>query len=563
MSVDDTPVNHMVLERIFQKEGYAFTICNDGMQALSQIEDRQYLPDLVLLDVMMPHMSGIEVCTTLRKKYGSMLPVLLISAKGDEANIVEGFDAGCDDYITKPFKRKELVARVHSHCYKHTGSAPPRPMGRAESSLVDDASDHSSQGGHSLPHKEHGHQGQQGAVDQVRALRTILMLDIVDWYSTEIAIPAEKLYTSLEKTYTACKHICEEHGLQETAATIRSDCFMATAGPSVPLKEQALKTHGAAVEILGALGAMSDALAVRMVIMTDIVSPADSAQQVTPVSAAACAAGLQAMEGCPPSNIIVFESVSTLLAGQQYEYAEIGVAKLSGIGPERKSLLRHSSTTWGQAKSHDWTRTPHYGSPQWNPRIGTLKLRVQREQHVATQREASSSQASECGHSGRRSSLESSLSATPEGWKSLPAPPRQQGSFKFGDSSTAESPSPSAASRPLVLLDDPSDQSDFIDRLARTVVILNLPRCESLERRTLSRQLRRFGVLLQPVETRKSRAWTIGIAEMDSESSASAAAKGLNQAEYKGSTLVVETLFAVLSTNPAQRLRSLTPSVDY
>eukprot|EP00750_Incisomonas_marina_P015150 INCI18098.1.p1 GENE.INCI18098.1~~INCI18098.1.p1 ORF type:complete len:1351 (+),score=240.12 INCI18098.1:202-4053(+) len=114
LSVDDHPVNQMVIENIVASmEGYKVTACMDGFSALQLVEQREYLPDLILLDVMMPGTSGYEVCTKLRQKYKpSALPVIMVSAKNREKEIVAGLKSGANDYITKPFNRTELVARM-------------------------------------------------------------------------------------------------------------------------------------------------------------------------------------------------------------------------------------------------------------------------------------------------------------------------------------------------------------------------------------------------------------------------------------------------------------------
>ena len=86
---------------------------NDGQQALEMIEDHR--PDLVILDWMMPKMSGIDVCCTLRSRSETkLLPVILLSARGEEGDKTLGLDVGADDYISKPFSPRELISRVRA-----------------------------------------------------------------------------------------------------------------------------------------------------------------------------------------------------------------------------------------------------------------------------------------------------------------------------------------------------------------------------------------------------------------------------------------------------------------
>ncbi|MCJ2165245.1 response regulator [Pseudodesulfovibrio sp. S3-i] len=110
--VDDEPVNLQVVASILNIEGISFRTAENGSTALRMIENGDR-PDMVLLDVMMPDMSGYAVCRELRRQYpASVLPVVLLTVKNRVEDIVEGFSAGANDYLTKPFAREELGARV-------------------------------------------------------------------------------------------------------------------------------------------------------------------------------------------------------------------------------------------------------------------------------------------------------------------------------------------------------------------------------------------------------------------------------------------------------------------
>jgi two-component system, sensor histidine kinase and response regulator len=112
--VDDTEANLRVLGPLLRAEGWAVAAATRGQQALDIIAQRR--PDLVLLDVMMPEMDGFEVCRRLRADPGLRdLPVLFITALTEEDDIVRGFREGGQDYIVKPFRQAELVARVRTH----------------------------------------------------------------------------------------------------------------------------------------------------------------------------------------------------------------------------------------------------------------------------------------------------------------------------------------------------------------------------------------------------------------------------------------------------------------
>lgn len=115
LAVDDEPINLKVLVNQLTSAGYRVATASNGKDALDLLEN-QTIPDMILLDVMMPRMSGYEVCRKLREKYDmSILPVIMLTAKNQVADLVEGLEAGANDYLTKPFSKAELLARIRTH----------------------------------------------------------------------------------------------------------------------------------------------------------------------------------------------------------------------------------------------------------------------------------------------------------------------------------------------------------------------------------------------------------------------------------------------------------------
>ena len=108
--VEDDKNIQDLLQLYLEKEGYAVTIASDGGQGLTKF--RAIKPDLVLLDVMMPVMNGWEVCKTIRAE--SRTPVIMLTAKGEVDDKITGLKAGADDYVTKPFEMRELIARIEA-----------------------------------------------------------------------------------------------------------------------------------------------------------------------------------------------------------------------------------------------------------------------------------------------------------------------------------------------------------------------------------------------------------------------------------------------------------------
>jgi len=114
--VDDEPVNLQVLVNMLALQRYTVTRAHSGAEALEFLQNQSF--DLVLLDVMMPHMSGYEVCEAIRQQYpASELPVVFLTARNQVADLVQGFETGANDYLTKPVSKNELLARIRTHIH--------------------------------------------------------------------------------------------------------------------------------------------------------------------------------------------------------------------------------------------------------------------------------------------------------------------------------------------------------------------------------------------------------------------------------------------------------------
>src|SRR3972149_7884128 len=107
--VEDEPTIATGLRDDLELEGFTVEVADDGTAALSRILEGKF--DLILLDLMLPGMDGLEVCRQARLK-GDRTPVIMLTAKGQEVDKVVGLEVGADDYVTKPFSRRELLARI-------------------------------------------------------------------------------------------------------------------------------------------------------------------------------------------------------------------------------------------------------------------------------------------------------------------------------------------------------------------------------------------------------------------------------------------------------------------
>ena len=108
--VDDDVALAEMIGIVLEGEGYTVSTCPDGAKAVAAFQEHH--PDLALLDVMLPGMDGFEVCAALRAE--SNVPIVMLTARSDTADVVTGLEAGADDYVPKPFKPRELVARVRA-----------------------------------------------------------------------------------------------------------------------------------------------------------------------------------------------------------------------------------------------------------------------------------------------------------------------------------------------------------------------------------------------------------------------------------------------------------------
>ncbi len=128
--VEDEEFIRIGLQECLEMEDYEVAVAGDGEEALSKADE--FMPHLVILDVMMPKKNGFDVCRILRKKYPNLV-IIMLTAKGEETSKVTGLNIGADDYITKPFSTLELLARVNAFFRKLALQITPPALNEDES----------------------------------------------------------------------------------------------------------------------------------------------------------------------------------------------------------------------------------------------------------------------------------------------------------------------------------------------------------------------------------------------------------------------------------------------
>lgn len=128
---DEKPIAD-ILKFNLEKEGYTVTCIEDGNEAIKQVEEET--PDLVLLDLMLPGKDGMEVCRHIRQKYD--MPIIMLTAKESEVDKVLGLELGADDYVTKPFSNRELLARIRANLRRAESQMSEGPAAHSAGKII-------------------------------------------------------------------------------------------------------------------------------------------------------------------------------------------------------------------------------------------------------------------------------------------------------------------------------------------------------------------------------------------------------------------------------------------
>ncbi|CAK0868411.1 unnamed protein product [Prorocentrum cordatum] len=220
LSVDDDAVNQEVIRSALAD--YEVHVAMDGSEALRYFDEHSRLPDVVLLDVMMPGMSGYEVCTTIRKQLqlpASALPIIMLSANEPVPDsIIQGLGSGCNDYVAKPFDSAVLIARVQTAIQ----------VKRLHEIEVEHAQHTKLLHEIMPPHIVQRLVSGENCIAESQKCVTILFSDIVGWTNIAESIPTCAVITLLNELFSAFDALLDKHGVYKVETI--GDAYMVAAG---------------------------------------------------------------------------------------------------------------------------------------------------------------------------------------------------------------------------------------------------------------------------------------------------------------------------------------------
>jgi DNA-binding response OmpR family regulator/nitrogen-specific signal transduction histidine kinase len=238
MSVDDEPTNQVVVAAMVKTRQWKIVKAMDGLEALKILAERKelgsYMPDVILLDVMMPNLNGFETCQRIRKEFPlCAVPIIMVSAKSQSENVIQGLNSGSNDYVTKPFSKVELLARIDTQLQlRHAWKAE---LEREKSDVLLS----SMLPEHIVNKLKDPRRKTLTAKDNVIAdshdFVCMLFSDVVGFTSMSSSTPTIEIIQMLNSMFSAFDYLTEQHGTYKVETI--GDAYMCCCGHTLDEEE--------------------------------------------------------------------------------------------------------------------------------------------------------------------------------------------------------------------------------------------------------------------------------------------------------------------------------------
>mmetsp|Transcript_36368 Transcript_36368/g.91473 ORF Transcript_36368/g.91473 Transcript_36368/m.91473 type:complete len:1284 (+) Transcript_36368:260-4111(+) len=343
LTVDDEEVNNLVITGILGTEGYKVFLASSGEEALALVREGKVMPNVVLLDVMMPSMNGFEACKILRQEFPTLV-IILCSAKGSREDTVNGFLAGANDYVTKPVNSHELRARISAHLHSQQ-LWMCRLSAMTSDSLLK----------RMLPanviERLKNRKDSRAIVDYHKSV-SVLFSDIVSFTSMCEHARMQDVVDMLNDLYHAFDGLCDLHGIEKTE--VIGDGYMCVCGHQSDKIDHAHKMVAMAIGMVAATKKISNPLnrkehiRIRVGINSGpLVSGVvgDKVPKWSLFGDTVNTASRMESHGMP-MNVFVSKATRNLLQYSDYEFLAVPSRIIKGKGEMETFAVKHKDLCW-------------------------------------------------------------------------------------------------------------------------------------------------------------------------------------------------------------------------
>jgi len=343
LTVDDEEVNNLVITGILSPEGYKVASASSGKQAIAFIQNAACLPDIVLLDVMMPHMNGLDVCKLLREEYPTLV-IIMCSAKGSREDIIKGFEAGANDYVTKPVHSQELRARIRAHLQS------AQLWNVRSSAMTSDSLLRRMLPAHVIEKIKLRSDG-RAIVDHHKSM-SVLFSDIVSFTTMCASARTEDVIVMLNDLFNAFDNLCDKHGI--TKCEVIGDGYMAVCGHQEGSSEHAAHMMAFALDMIRTTKTIRHPLnpetniQIRVGIHSGSLFSGVVGEKLPKWSLfgdTVNTASRMESNGLA-DNVFISKSTRRLLQYSDYDFVAVPSRKIKGKGEMETWAVKHEAVAW-------------------------------------------------------------------------------------------------------------------------------------------------------------------------------------------------------------------------